>query len=144
MEFILQVDEGIVRLDVEFDVSQDGSDNILTDLFSLRLDDDLLLGRWLRKLVLWELTFADVALDSLSDTFEAQKVVSVCWHLNFIHDNVIHGDFGSCAVNSVHAHLESCTKFQLKSNLETEIFELLVGCKDRKNNIKNLDGLITY
>jgi len=113
MELVLQVDEGIVRLNVEFDVSQDGSDNVLTNLFGGGLDDDLLFGRWLRKLVLWELTFAEVAPDSHCDTFEAQKVISVSWHLNLIHDNFFHVDIVSSAVNSGHVHLDTVTHFHL-------------------------------
>ena len=113
MEFVLQVDEGIVRLDVEFDVSQDGSDNILTNLLGRGLDDDLLLGRWLCERVLWELTFAEVASNSHGDAFEAQKVISVSWHLNLIHDNFFHVDIVSSTVNSGHVHLDTVAHFHL-------------------------------
>jgi hypothetical protein len=130
VQLVLEVDERVVRRNVELNVAQDAGNDTRSDLLGLRLHVHL------EKLVLRDAVLdsndgarskSNVGLESGSDSLNAKQIISVCRNFNL--DDLFFRDIDSLTLvrHSVHHHLFGSTEFNFDSVLEAQVLKLLVS-----------------
>jgi len=136
MQLVLQVNERVIRLQIESDVAENATNNEWSDFLSLRLNIDL---HEIITLVLdsvsGHLLNIKVRSEASNNSLEAKHIVSVGSNFNleylFLRDiNVI-----TTMINTVHLHFGGITEFNFDTILETKILEFLIG-ESLANGIK--------
>lgn len=113
VEFVLQIDEAVVRLHVKSDIPQNAGNHVRSDLKSFRLDDDFGFWSGFQKTVLWHLRNSEESSQSLSNTLEAKQIVPICGNFNLVNLCFGHINVLTISIDAHHVHLFSIAKLNL-------------------------------